>query len=313
MPPKNWQINRASLEIVQVNLGPRCNQRCTHCHISGSPDGASMDSQTADKIIETLLRLPVQRIEFTGGAPELNPALPCFIERLSSEARQITVRTNLTVLALPEHAGFFDLYQRHKIKLVASLPCYLCENVDRQRGQGVFEASIAVLRRLNSIGYGTGGLELDLVYNPLSNALPPDQKSLELGYRRALSDIGVSFNNLIAITNAPVGRFRDSLAAENRYGDYVSMLRKNFNPATCDRLMCRTLLSIDYRGGLYDCDFNLALGLKIKGYEDAPFWDVDFASFSPGITFGEHCWACTAGAGSSCHGTLLPAVTPNAA
>ncbi len=255
----------------------------------------------------------MQRIEFTGGAPELNPSLPVFIQRLSTEQRTITVRTNLTVLALAEHALFFELYKTHKIKLVASLPCYLRENVDRQRGKGVFDTSISVLRMLNSMGYGAGGLELDLVYNPLTDALPPDQKGLELGYRLALHDLGITFNRLVAITNVPVGRFRNSLAAENRYGDYIELLRRNFNAATCDRLMCRTLLSIDYRGGLYDCDFNLALDIKIKGYEDTPFWDVDFSGFSPEITFGEHCWACTAGTGSSCHGTLLPAETSSAA
>jgi radical SAM/Cys-rich protein len=298
-------LNKQRIEIIQINAGSRCNQRCAHCHVRGGPDGTSMDRHTALMILEKLAELSVRSIEFTGGAPELNPNLKLFIEQLAADGRLVTVRTNLTVLALADYAEFFQLYRTHRVKLVASLPCYLRENVDRQRGQGVFDASIAVLRILNSIGYGTDGLELDLVYNPLGDVLPPDQQSLEMGYRRALNDIGVTFNNLIAITNAPIGRFRERLAAENRYGDYMNLLRCNFNAATSDRLMCRTLLSIDYRGSVYDCDFNLALGLKIKGYEEAPFWNIDFAGFSPEITFGEHCWACTSGAGSSCHGALL--------
>ncbi len=306
------QAIKKEIAIVQVNLGSRCNQHCSHCHVGGSPEGSSMDRATADRITAKLAQLPVRRIEFTGGAPELNPNLPHIIRHLADDIRRVTVRTNLTVLALPEYAKFIDLYKKHTVKLVASLPCYLRENVDRQRGQGVFDTSISVLRKLNSMGYGGGELELDLVYNPLADVLPPDQKSLELGYRRALLDLGVTFSNLVAITNVPVGRFRESLAAENRYGDYVSLLRRNFNAATCDQLMCRSLLSIDYRGGLYDCDFNLALDMKIKSYEDTPFWDVDFSAFCPEITFDEHCWACTAGAGSSCHGALVADKTPGA-
>jgi radical SAM/Cys-rich protein len=272
-----------------------------------------MNSWTAQRIIDKLDEIPVQRIEFTGGAPELNPSLPVFIQRLSTEQRTITVRTNLTVLALAEHALFFDLYKTHKIKLVASLPCYLRENVDRQRGKGVFDTSISVLRKLNSMGYGADGLELDLVYNPLTDVLPPAQTVLEPGYRRALQDLGIMFNNLVAITNVPVGRFRESLAAQNSYGDYMNMLRRNFNAATGGRLMCRTLLSVDYCGNIYDCDFNLALDKKTTGYEDRKFWEIDFSNFVPEITFGDHCLACTAGSGSSCHGALLPAKTSSAA
>jgi radical SAM/Cys-rich protein len=264
-----------------------------------------MNSWTAHRIIEKLADIPVQHIEFTGGAPELNPSLPVFIQGLSTDRRTITVRTNLTVLSLAEHARYCELYKTHKIKLVASLPCYLRENVDRQRGKGVFDTSISVLRMLNSIGYGTDGLELDLLYNPLFDALPPDQASLEQAYRRALNDIGVTFNNLIAIANVPVGRFRERLSADNRYDEYLKLLRRNFNAATGDRLMCRSLLTIDYQGSVYDCDFNLALGSKIEGYADTKLWDIDFSDFSPDITFGEHCFACTAGSGSSCHGALI--------
>jgi len=266
-----------------------------------------MDRHTARMILAKLTALSVQQIEFTGGAPELNAHLPLFIEQLAEHKKHITVRTNLTALAMPEHASFFELYQKHGVKLVASLPCYLPENVDRQRGQGVFDTSIAVLRRLNSQGYGSGELELDLVYNPLADVLPPDQKGLELGYRRALHDLGVTFNNIVAITNVPIGRFKESLTAQNAYGRYMNLLQQSFNAATCDRLMCCMLISVDYQGFVYDCDFNLALGREIRGFEGKKFWGIDFSCFTPEITFDRHCLACTAGSGSSCHGRLIAA------
>lgn len=305
IPSFPLQALKETIEILQINLGTRCNQSCIHCHVHGSPEGTSMQRDTAQRIIARIEALPVRRIEFTGGAPELNPCLPGFIERLSGAGREVTVRTNLTVLALAGYEHFFGLYPRMGVKLVASLPCYQPENVDRQRGPGVYDASIAVLRRLNSLGYGTGKFTLDLVYNPVAAVLPPNQQALELGYRRALQDIGIYFTRLVALANVPVGRFRESLALCNRYADYLLLLQRNYNARTCEHLMCRSLLSIDHQGAVYDCDFNLALGLGIRGHEEKRFWDIDFSDFRPGIVFGEHCWACTAGAGSSCHGALL--------
>ena len=298
--------HKQGIEIIQINVGSRCNQRCAHCHIGGGPDGSMMDLDTAEKIIGALALQTAARVELTGGAPELNPGLKNFIEKLYAQGKQITARTNLTSLALPECSFYPDFYKAYKVKLVASLPCYGAENVDLQRGEGVFQTSIEVLQRLNRLGYGTNGLELDLVYNPLAGFLPPEHVGLERAYKEILHErYGVTFNGLIAIANVPIGRFKDALDAQKKYGDYLSLLQQCFNSATVGRLMCRTLLSVNYQGYVYDCDFNLALDKKIKGYEHAQFWEIDFSCFAPEITFGDHCYACTAGCGSSCHGALV--------
>ncbi len=303
VPLKKQQ--KQDIEIIQINVGSRCNQRCAHCHMGGGPDGSMMGPDIAGRIVAALAGHPAARVELTGGAPELNHGLKNFIEQLSAQGKKVTVRTNLTSLALPECSFYPELYKACKVKLVASLPCYSAENVDHQRGEDVFHTSIEVLRRLNRLGYGTNGLELDLVYNPLAAFLPPDHAGLERAYRRVLhQQYDVAFNSLIAIANVPVGRFQETLDAEQKYGEYMSLLQECFNPATVGRLMCRTLLSVNYQGYVHDCDFNLALGKKIKGYEHARFWEIDFSCFAPEITFGEHCYACTAGCGSSCHGAL---------
>jgi radical SAM/Cys-rich protein len=271
-----------------------------------------MNCDTAEKIIGALAQQPAARVELTGGAPELNPGLKNFIEKISAQGKQITVRTNLTSLVLPECSFYPDLYKAYKVKLVASLPCYGAENVDRQRGEGVFQTSIEVLQRLNRLGYGTNGLKLDLVYNPLAEFLPPEHAGLEHAYKEILRErYGVAFNGFIAMANVPIGRFKEALDAQKKYGDYMSLLQQCFNPATVGRLMCRALLSVNYQGYVYDCDFNLALDKKIKDYEDARFWEIDFSCFAPEISFGEHCSACTAGCGSSCHGALVAEEVPS--
>ena len=298
--------HKQRIEIIQINVGTRCNQRCTHCHIRGGPDGSMMNCDTADKIIEALALQPAVKVELTGGAPELNPELKKFIEELSVQGKQVTVRTNLTSLKLPGCSSYPDLYKTHKVKLVASLPCYSAGNVDSQRGKDVFQTSIEVLKLLNRLGYGTNGLELDLAYNPLAGFLPPDHAELESAYKKTLHrQYGVVFNALIAMANVPIGRFKETLDAQKKYADYMSLLLQCFNPATVGRLMCRKILSVNYQGYVYDCDFNLALDKKIKGYEHSRFWEIDFSCFAPEITFDDHCSACTAGCGSSCHGALV--------
>ena len=300
------KMTKNPVAIVQINLGNQCNQVCTHCHIQASPEGANnMDRKTAGKIMRTLIASDIKNIEFTGGAPELNDNLPWFIEELAKNNRNVTVRTNLTALAMQEQENFFTLYRQHRVHLVASLPCYLQENVDRQRGAGVYETSIAVLKKLNALGYGSDGLTLDLVYNPLAGFLPPDKVLLQRDYTRFLKEhYHISFNSVIPITNAPVGRFKELLRQEKKLNCYQQLLRNSFNPATMDKLMCKTLISINHQGYVYDCDFNLALERRVKGYENVRFWEIDLSCFSPDITFDEHCYACTAGSGSSCHGNL---------
>lgn len=304
---KTGTIRKERIETVQINLGNRCNQACSHCHIGASPAGSeNMDPETAARILDRLLSLNVEHIEFTGGTPEMNPNLPLFIRELNRHGKTVTVRTGLTVLDLPEYAGLTDLYRKHNVRLIASLPAVFEDQTDSQRGAGVFRTSIRVLKKLNELGYGRNGLELDLVYNASGDYLPPEQAKLEQDYKRVLGGrYGIVFNRLYTLVNTPINRFRQYLIREGRLEDYLRELRENFNPDTLDRVMCRRLISVDFRGHVYDCDFNLALGTRIKGYEDARFWEIDFADFSAGITCAEHCYACTVNRGSSCRGALL--------
>ena len=301
------KLTKNTITTVQINIGNRCNQACHHCHIGASPSGTkNMDRDTANKIIEKLLILPVQDIEFTGGTPELNPNLEMFITRLSAAGKRITVRTSLTVLDIPEYNKFVELYKKHRVKVIASLPGLFPDITDTQRGRGVFDKSIRMLRRLNSLGFGTNGLNIDLVYNPLDTELPPPQEQLEYEYRKILKErYGVSFNNLICLVNSPIGRFRMALEKKGLLNDYLTKLKEGFNPGTLNHLMCRNIVSVDYQGFVYDCDFNLAMGLRISGYEDKRFWEINFDDFNPSITMADHCYACTVGRGSSCQGELV--------
>lgn len=302
------KINKDKLEIVQINLGNKCNQRCSHCHIDASPSGnKNMDEETAKNILRKLIELDVRNIEFTGGAPELNYNLKFFIEKLSKFNKNITVRTNLTVLNLSGYSSYIDFYKNNKVKIIASLPSLFQEITDKQRGDGVFFKSIKVLEKLNKIGYGTNGLYLDIVYNPSSDFLPVSQKQIEEEYKKLLEEkYNLYFNNLITIVNVPIKRFKKFLQKEEKLDDYMNLLKQKFNSETLNNLMCRRLISIDYAGYIHDCDFNLALGKRIKGFDKLKFWEIDsFDNFNPEITFDSYCYACTAEHGSSCYGTLV--------
>ncbi|TAL26698.1 MAG: radical SAM/Cys-rich domain protein [Nitrospirae bacterium] len=300
-------IARKQTDLIQINLGNKCNQTCSHCHIGASPAGENnMEAYAAERILDKLIGLDIRNIEFTGGAPELNPNLTLFIRELSACGKDITVRTNLTVLDTSEYSFFIELYRENNVKIIASLPSVYKKFTDIQRGEGVFDKSIKVLRTLNEIGYGTAGLLLDLVHNPAGASFPSEQASLEKEYQMMLKEsYGIHFNSLITIANSPVNRFKDYLMREGIFGCYMNMLERNHNSGTIENLMCRHLLSVDYQGHLHDCDFNLALGIRIKDFEDIKFWDVDIGNFKPEITFGRHCYACTANQGSSCHGILI--------
>ena len=304
---ENKDIIKTMVETVQVNLGNKCNQKCSHCHIGASPYGdRNMAGETAELVLEKLIGLAPAQVEFTGGAPEMNPNLQMFIEELTKNGLKTAVRTNLTVLDLTGYASLIDLYARCGAKVTASLPSCFKDTTDRQRGDGVFDKSLMVLQRLNAVGYGAGSLELDIVYNPSDSYLPPSIESLENDYRKILKQShGIEFNRLITIANAPIGGFKKYLAARGSYEDYMRLLVNNFNSDTLNHIMCRRLLSVNYKGHVYDCDFNLALGIRIKGYENMKFWEIDFDDFNPEISCGEHCYACTASAGSSCHGSLI--------
>ncbi len=304
---QNENIQKTKIEIIQINVGNKCNQACTHCHIEASPRGRkNMEVSTAERILGKLLDLDIENVEFTGGSPEINPNLRMFIEELGKNHKKIAVRTNLTVLDIPEFSYFIDLYKRYGVKIIASLPSCFEDLTDKQRGRGVFNESIKVLKRLNKIGYGGDELSLELVYNPEAGYLPPSQTELEKEYKKLLADIyGISFNKLITITNSPIGGFRKYLVRQGKLDDYVRLLVNNFNYETIESIMCRRLLSVDHQGYVYDCDFNLALGIRVKGYENKKLWEIDFEDFNPEITCDEHCYACTVGKGSSCHGALL--------
>lgn len=305
-----WEVEtlcKEKIETIQINIGNRCNQACAHCHVGASPAGEeNMDADTAGMILSKLLSLDVQNIEFTGGTPEMNSNLPMLIEELARRNKKVTVRTSLTVLDLPEYAHFIDLYRKHGVRLIASLPSTFEDQTDAQRGKGVFRTSIDVLKRLNRLGYGTDGLKLDLVYNAVGDYLPPEQTKLEQEYKQILTDrYGITFNHLLTIVNTPIKRFKQDLVRQGKFDDYMKELFDNFNADTLQRVMCRRLISVDYQGYTHDCDFNLALGIRIKGYEQKKFWEIDFSDFTPEITCEEHCYACTVNRGSSCQGTLM--------
>jgi radical SAM/Cys-rich protein len=299
-------LRKKDIDIIQINLGNLCNLACKHCHVGASPAGSdNMDRETAERIAHKLINIGVQKLEFTGGEPVLNSNLAYFIEELSG-IKDIVVRTNLIAMDMPEFNNLIRLFKKNNVAIIGSLPSPLEKATDSQRGKGVFEKSIRILKQLNREGYGSDGLKLDLVYNPTGNYLPPDKAQLELDYRDMLRDsFGISFNALIAIVNVPVQRFKQYLKKEGSLGEYERMLRAQYNPATIEGIMCRDLLSVDYQGYVYDCDFNLAVGTRIKGYENARFWEIDFDDFTTEIQFGKYCYACTVNMGSSCHGALV--------
>jgi radical SAM/Cys-rich protein len=302
-------LHSLQVETLQVNLGLRCNQQCRHCHLEASVHRTEMmEWPTLQLVLKAARSAGCQLVDLTGGAPELNLHFRKFVTALRQEGHRVQVRTNLTVLLEPGLEDLTEFLREHQVQLVASLPCYLEENVQAQRGIGVYEKSIAAIQRLNALGYGSeSGLALNLVYNPGGPFLPPPQKVLEEDYRRELgARFGISFTRLLTITNMPLGRFRAELNRQNQEQDYLRLLLKSFNPQTMGGLMCRHQMSVGWDGTLYDCDFNLALGLPVN--HGAP---DHIQSFSPTdlrmrrIVTGEHCFACTAGSGSSCSGALV--------
>lgn len=303
------QLQATGLEVLQVNVGKLCNQTCSHCHVDAGPDRReSMSRETAKAVIDALRRFNIPTLDITGGAPEMNPNFRWLVQQAFASGRRIIDRCNLTILVAN---GFQDLptfLAEHKVEVVASLPCYLEENCDSQRGDGVFQRSIDALRILNQLGYGhaDSGLRLTLVYNPVGASLPPNQLELENAYRRELnSRYGIVFNELHTITNLPISRFLDDLLQTGKYEAYMQKLVESFNPQTVSDVMCRTMLSVDWQGNLYDCDFNQMLELpvslpsqRIKGLS----WE-DITQRS--IATGRHCFGCTAGNGSSCQGAVV--------
>lgn len=303
-------LPRTPLEIVQVNVGKLCDLACHHCHVEAGPKRTEiMQSKTVERILQLLAVAPdVHTVDLTGGAPEMNPHFRTLVRTARALGKTVIDRCNLTVLFLPDQHDTARFLADQGVKVVASLPCYTQANVEKQRGRHVFDPSIHALRDLNALGYGvTGsGLELDLVYNPIGASLPPPQQKLEADYRRELlAHFGIVFNRLFTITNMPIKRFLHLLERTGDYARYMQTLLDAFNPQAALGVMCRNLLSVSWDGQLYDCDFNQALELPLGGHRRT-LWDIDsLAEVDSGrIAFADHCYGCTAGAGSSCHGAL---------
>ena len=308
MVPEEHRVTNDPLTTMQVNIGYKCNLACRHCHLECSPAREEMMSRDVMQACLDAFEIGgFSAVDITGGAPEMHPDLEWFLREWQARGVAPIVRTNLCILTQPEYEHCASLYDQVNATLFASLPFYSARNVDKIRGDGTFTASIEGLRKLNAVGYGDHDGEGDthsitLVFNPSGATMPPNQASMELQYRRSLSrDFDVHFTNLVAITNNPVGRFADALNRKDKLGAYVTRLRNAFNPSTTAGMMCRDQISVDWAGNVYDCDFNQALGLKIAGDKTI----FDFArerQQARDIVFDNHCYACTAGAGSSCGG-----------
>jgi radical SAM/Cys-rich protein len=304
-------LRATGVRVLQVNVGKLCNQTCGHCHVDAGPDRRErMTRETAELCMAALAATPsIDTVDVTGGAPELNGSFRFLVERSRALGRHVIDRCNLTVLLLPSHADLAEFLAAHRVRVIASLPYHRPAQTDAQRGEGVFEKSIEAIRRLNALGYGNpaSGLELDLVYNPVGAFLPPRQDAIEAQFRRELRDRrGVAFNRLFTITNMPISRFLDFLIASGNDAAYLQRLSGAFNPAAAAGVMCRDMVSVGWDGTLYDCDFNQMLDLAVDG--GAPRTIRDFDATALGcrtIVTGNHCYGCTAGAGSSCGGSVV--------
>ncbi len=301
-------LHSFGIESLQVNIGLLCNQQCRHCHLEASPRRREMmEWPTMQMVLEAAGAVGCKLVDITGGAPELNPNFCRFVKALRDVGQWVQVRTNLTVLLEPGMEDMPEFFKGHNVQIVASLPCYLEENVRTQRGAGVYEKSIEALKRLNALGYGLDpGLALDLIYNPGGPFLPPDQAALEADYRRELGKrFGIVFSRLLTITNMPLGNFWKGLPGRKAQ-QYLQLLREAFNPQTLESLMCRRQLSVGWNGKLYDCDFNLALGYPVNHGASEYLERLEPSAHARRqIVTGNHCFGCTAGSGSSCGGALL--------
>jgi len=297
-------LKALGLKVLQVNMGYRCNMACSHCHVSAGPGRSEMmDQATVDAVLRALLDNPVETLDITGGAPELNPHFRSLVAEAGRAGRRVIARTNLTIFFEQGMEDLPEFYHEQGVELIASMPCYLEQNVSAIRGKGVYEKSIEALRRLNSLGFGTSssGRSLSLVYNPGGPFLSPPQAALEADYKRELRNRhGISFTRLYAFTNMPIGRFRDSLVRSSAFGRYVDMLASAFNPCTLGNIMCRNLVSVGWDGKLYDCDFNQILGLGLDSGAPQHVRDFNFEALAKRrITVDDHCFGCTAGQGST--------------
>jgi radical SAM/Cys-rich protein len=301
-------LDRTALAAIQINVGKYCNQTCEHCHVGAGPHRTEiMTAETASRILDWLAASKVKSVDITGGAPEFNPEFRRLVETSRALGRHVMVRCNLTVLYELGMGWLPEFYRSQGVELICSLPCYLEDNVDAQRGEGVYKKSILALRTLNETGFGPpGNLTLNLVYNPEGAVLPPPQKILEEDYRRELGRRhGIRFNELFTITNMPISRFASYLKVSGQKESYMALLRSSYNPETLPGLMCRDIINVGWDGTIYDCDFNQMLDMALGNGKPLKLWNIAAEKLiGRGILTGEHCYGCTAGAGSSCGGAL---------
>ena len=303
------KIERSRIDTLQVNLGYLCNLSCTHCHVNAGPTRTELMSRsTMNSVIEALKKTEVSVIDMTGGSPEMNPDFKYLVDAADELGVEIWDRCNPTILVEPGYEDLPAYFKQRRIKVIASLPCYSQQNVDGQRGSGVFERSIQGLKALNTLGYGhkDSGLIVDLVYNPDEPVLPPDQATLELEYKEKLfTEHQIVFNQLYVLANMPINRFGARLLARNQFDQYVTLLEDSYREANLSKVMCRSLVSVDHEGFIFDCDFNQMMGLNtMNGNTRMHIRDLSVKSTPREIRIGEHCYACTAGQGSSCGGSL---------
>lgn len=305
-------LEKSQIEILQINLGKLCNLTCAHCHVEAGPNRTEhLNDELIDVLLQYAEQARIHTVDLTGGAPEMCNGFTRCVSAFRALGCEVIVRSNLTILLEPGFESMADFFAEHQVRVVASLPCYSEKNVDAQRGDGVFTASIAALLRLNALGYGQPetGLKLDLVYNPGGASLPGSQQALQAAYKEKLfADFGVRFNALYAITNIPIGRFYSDLKAAGKAESYDELLRNAFNSATVPQLMCRNTLNVSWDGWIYDCDFNQMIELPMQiGTRPLHVCDLLERRQFEGLPIqtGNHCFACTAGAGSSCGGELL--------
>jgi radical SAM/Cys-rich protein len=303
-------LRASAIRVLQVNVGKLCNQTCRHCHVDAGPERREvMSRDTMALCLDALRRAEIPILDITGGAPEMNPHFRWFVAEARRLGRHVLDRCNLTILLAPGYDDLPEFLAEQRVEIVASLPCYLAENTDAQRGDGVFAKSMTVLRHLNALGYGQpdSGLILTLVYNPVGSSLPPPQPRLEAAYRRELAERhGIVFTRLYTITNMPISRFLEDLARAGRHEEYLAKLVAAYNPEAVEGVMCRTLLSVGWDGQLYDCDFNQMLELGLAADLPRHIRDFDNAALSRRtIVMAQHCYGCTAGSGSSCQGAIV--------
>lgn len=304
-------IRRAQLVTLQVNLGYLCNQTCVHCHVNAGPKRTElMGEDTITQVLAFLHAQPqVRTLDLTGGAPEMNPHFRYLVEEATALGVRVTDRCNLTILEEPGYEYLTSFLAGQQVEITASLPCYLEDNVNRQRGNGVFDASIRALHQLNALGYGKegSGLILNLVYNPQGPVLPPSQENLEAAYHEHLGEMGIVFNQLYTITNMPIARFGSTLISKGQFHDYMHLLRAAYRPENLDTVMCRSLISVDWQGYVHDCDFNQMLNMPLGAGGQQRTHLVDLLTKdlqNETIAIADHCYGCTAGQGSSCGGAL---------